>query len=166
MTFRITGLARADFAHLFEMDDAELIRRDARRVFADRERAFPCRVSLVDAEVGEELILVHHEHLAVRSPFRSSHAVYVRRAAEDARLEPGEIPDLLRARMLSLRGFDGDAMMHAAELVEGREFESAIEVMLADRAIDYIHIHYAKPGCFAARVDRALIRGGQTGVGS
>lgn len=154
MTFQISGLARADFAHLFELDDAELRAHDARRVIADQEHAFPCRVSLADAAVGEELILVNHEHLSVSSPFRSRHAVFVRRDAEDARLGQGDVPELLRRRALSLRGFDGEGMMLDAELADGREIEGAIAAMLADPAIDYIHIHYAKPGCFAARVDR------------
>ena len=155
MGFNISGLARGTFQHLFDLGDEDLRRHDARRVIADRPRAFPCRVSLVDAEVGEELILVHHEHLPARSPFRSGHAIYVRVNAEDRQLSRDEVPSLLRSRTLSLRAFDRDAMMRAAELVDGREVEQALARMLEDPAVAFLHIHYAAPGCFAARVDRS-----------
>ena len=155
MAFRISGLERARFQHLFDLDNAGLRAHRARRVTADKPRAFPCRVSLVDAEVGEELILVHHEHLPASSPFCASHAVYVRVDAEDRVLAKGEVPALLRTRMLSVRAFDRDDMMQAAELVDGRQIEETIDRLLADPSIAFLHLHYAAPGCFAARVDRA-----------
>lgn len=154
MSFQITGLPRADFMPLFALGDEELRRRNARRVVADAPHAFPCRVSLADAEPGEELILTHYEHLPARSPFRSSHAVYVRAAAAEQRPRADEVPDQLRRRMLSLRGFDREDMMRTADLADGREVERLIETMLADPEIAYIHAHYAKHGCFAARIDR------------
>jgi len=27
--------------------------------------------------------------------------------------------------------------------------------LLGDPRADYLHVHYAKPGCYAARIDRA-----------
>lgn len=155
MGFKVSGLTRNTFEHLFDLDDEELRRHDARRVVADRPHAFPCRVSLVDAEVGEELILVHHDHLPMASPFRSGHAIYVRVAAEDQQLSTDEVPSLFLTRTLSLRAFDGDAMMRAAELVDGRDVEAVIDRLLGDPAVAFIHVHYAAPGCFAARVDRS-----------
>jgi hypothetical protein len=155
MGFQISGLPRETFEPLFGLDDAALRQHRACRVIADRPRAFPCRVSLVDAEVGEPLILVHYEHLPVDSPFRSGHAVYVRVDAEERRLALGEVPLLLRSRTLSVRAFDDHDLMQAAELVDGAEVESVIERLLADPGVAFLHIHYAAPGCFAARVDRA-----------
>jgi hypothetical protein len=154
MNFRITGLALDPFRHLFDLDDEALARHRARRVVADREASFPCRVSLVDAAVGEALILVHYKHLPSASPFCASHAIYVRTDARERYPEPGEVPSLLRSRTLSLRGFDRDDMMQVAELVNGREVEGAIFDLLADPSIAYAHLHYAAPGCFAARVAR------------
>ncbi len=154
MGFQISGLPRETFESLFGLDDTALRQHRACRVVADRPRAFPCRVSLVDAEVGEALILVHHEHLPVDSPFQAGHAVYVRVDAEERRLKAGEVPLLLRSRTLSVRAFDDHDMMKAAELVDGAEVEPVIERLLADPRVAFLHIHYAAPGCFAARVDR------------
>lgn len=155
MSFRITALPAAPFAPLFTLPDVDLLAHRARRVTAQPGGGYPCRVSLTDAEPGETLILVHYEHQPADTPFRAGHAVYVREAAEQAHPAPDAVPALFRSRLLSLRGFDADEMMQAAEVTEGTALEPAIEAMLADSAVAYIHLHYARPGCYAARVDRA-----------
>ena len=155
MNFQISGLPLDRFAPLFALSDEELARHDAVRVTADRAPGFPCRVSLQDAEIGERLILLNYEHLPVSSPYRSRHAIYVRESATEARLEVNEVPAQLRSRLLSLRAFDDRGMMKGADVVPGTAIERAIEQLLQDPAVHYLHIHNAKPGCYAARVDRA-----------
>jgi hypothetical protein len=152
--FQISPLPRDEFTDLFILDDAALAARNAVRVVADGG-GFPCRVSLRDAAPGEELILANYEHQPAASPFRASHAVYVRIDAEEARPARDEIPTQLRARTLSLRAFDENGMMIAADLADGHEVEPVIEHLLADPAVAYLHAHFAKQGCYAARIDRA-----------
>ena len=41
------------------------------------------------------------------------------------------------------------------ELVDGEHLEAAIERLFANPDAVYLHIHYAAPGCYAARVARA-----------
>ena len=155
MSFRITGLPAEDFAPLFDLSDAELAARGAvRRVADDRTPGYPCRVSLTDSQAGDELILVNYEHHPVASPYRMRFAVYVRRGEEtfDA---VNEVPEQLRGRTLAVRAFDADAMMVGWELVDGRQLIAAIERQLAEPRATYLHLHYAAPGCYAARVERA-----------
>jgi len=45
--------------------------------------------------------------------------------------------------------------MLGCELVDGRDLEPAIERLLGLPQAAYLHIHFAAPGCYAARVDRA-----------
>ena len=45
-------------------------------------------------------------------------------------------------------------MMVGWELVEGAKLEAAIERLLAEPRAAYLHIHFAAPGCYAARVER------------
>jgi hypothetical protein len=155
MNFQVTGLPLSPFAPLFSLTDQELAARDAVRVVSDGRSGYPCRVSLQDAQLGESLILVNYEHLAVASPYRSRHAIYIREAAKEAGLEVNEVPALFRSRLLSLRAFDGKGMMKAADIAPGTAIENLIEEMFSDNATEYLHVHYAKPGCYAARVDRA-----------
>lgn len=155
MTFQITALPAEPFADLFALSDQDLADRLAVRVIADAKPGYPCRVSLADAEPGEELILVNHQHQAAASPYRATHAVYVRRGAAQAQPAIGEVPDQLRARTLSLRAFDADGMMVATDLAEGGVLAPALDRLLADPKAAYVHVHFARAGCYAARVDRA-----------
>jgi hypothetical protein len=155
MSFQITGLRAAEFEPLFALSNEKLRAHQAVRVVADRKSGFPCRVSLRDAEPGETLLLVNYEHLAVASPYRSRHAIYVREHAQDAQLEVNEVPEVLLTRLLSLRAFDGAGMMCDADVIPGTELAPAIIRMLARSSVAYLHVHNAKPGCYAARVDRA-----------
>jgi len=155
MSFRITGLPAENFARLFDLPDDELAQHGAVRRIADaREPGYPCRISLTDSRLGDELLLVNYEHHPVGSPYRMRFAVYVRRGEETYdRID--EIPEQLRSRTLAVRAFDRDAMMVGWELVEGQAIEGAIDRLLADPRAAYLHIHYAAPGCYAARVERA-----------
>ena len=155
MDFQITGLKRAQFAHLIGLSDAELAGHNARRVVADRQPGFPCRVSLVDAEPGETLLLLNYEHLPLPSPYRATHAIYVREQARDASVAVNEIPSVLRTRLLSLRAFSEDGMLLEADVAEGAQLAPAIRRMLSTGAVAFLHLHNARPGCYAARVDRA-----------
>jgi len=155
MSFRITGLPAEDFAHLFALSDEELAARGAVRRSADaRTPGYPCRVSLTDSRPGDELLLVNYEHHPVSSPYRMRFAVYVRKGEEtyDA---IDEVPEQLRIRTLAVRAFDADAMMVGWELIDGRQMEAAVERLFANPRAVYLHVHYAAPGCYAARIDRA-----------
>ena|ERR1700674_3987942 len=155
MSFQITALSHQRFAKLFKMSDGELAENLAARSIATRKPGFPCRVSLADAEVGDEVILVNYEHQERASPYRASHAIFVRKGVEQAHPAMNEVPELFRARMLSLRAFNTQAMIVSADLIDGKNLEPALDVLLADEAAAYVHIHYAKFGCYAARADRA-----------
>ena len=154
MSFRISGLPAADFSAWFALNDEELAARRATRRIVDEPNAYPCRISLTDAEVGEEVLLINHEHLPVDSPYRSRHAIYIR-AHETMFDAVDQVPDILRRRLLSLRAFDAAGMMTGCDVVEGSDVERVIADLLADPQAAYLHVHFARPGCYAARVDRA-----------
>jgi hypothetical protein len=156
MSFRIFALPSDRFASLFSLTDESLNELGVVRKIADAKPGFPCRVSLVDAEIGETVLLLNYEHQPAPTPFRASHAIYVREGALQAQCAIGEVPNLLRTRMISLRGFDEGHMLIAAELAHGRELETSIQHLFENDAVSYLHLHYAKPGCYAARVERDL----------
>ena len=81
-------------------------------------------------------------------------AIYVRKGEEtyDA---VDEVPEQLRSRKLAVRAWDAEAMMVGHELVDGRELESAVDRLFANPQAKYLHVHFASPGCYAAKVERA-----------
>ena len=100
------------------------------------------------------MILTNYEHHAVNFTYRMRFAIWVRQG-EETYNEVDEIQEQLRTRSLAARAFDKDGMMVGWELVEGKELEGAIERLLGEPRAAYLHVHYAAPGCYAARVDRA-----------
>jgi hypothetical protein len=156
MNFQVSGLPLAPFSRFFGLSDAQLASHHIVRHRADQAPGFPCRVSLRDADVGDTLLLLNYEHLDVATPYRSSYAIYVREFAEEARVDINEVPQVLRRRLLSLRGFNEQGMLVDADVVDGSGIEGVIHRMFGEERnrVDYIHVHNAKPGCFAARVDR------------
>lgn len=75
------------------------------------------------------------------------------KGSEPARHE-NHLPPALLVRLLAIRAFGADGMMLDADIAEGREAVPLIERLLANRETAYLHAHYARRGCFAARIDR------------
>lgn len=154
MSYRIAGLPMAPFAPLFALADAELTAFRARRVRATAGHGFPCRVSLRDADEGEDLVLLHHVSHDVATPFRSAFAIYVRREAKEPAPFIDSLPPVFEGRTLSLRGYDDSGMLREARLAPPGGADDAIRALFEDEEIAYIHAHNAAHGCFAARIDR------------
>ncbi|WP_417808005.1 DUF1203 domain-containing protein [Thioclava sp.] len=155
MPFQIHALPAQTFAPLFTAPRKNLAQHHATIVTADQTPGFPCRVSLADAEIGERVLLVNFTHLSASSPFRSSHAIYVREGVHQAQLAPDVIPDVIASRLISWRGFDAQFMMQQADVIEGRALGAALEATFEDPKIVEIHLHFARQGCFCARVTRS-----------
>mgnify|MGYP001951149417 CR=1 FL=1 len=155
MSFQIHSLPAERFAELFRLSDAELADRNACRQIVGSKPGTPCRVSMADAEVGETVILLNYEHQPEASPYNASHAIFVREAVPQARLAVGEVPEVLRSRVVSLRLFDSSHMMIDADVLQGDDLADAITAAFENDQVAYAHLHNAKPGCFAASVTRA-----------
>ncbi len=154
MNFQISALPQDAFAPLFELDDEQLHERGAKRYVADRTPGFACRVSLQDALPGESLVLVPFAHQATDSPYRASGPIFIREAARQASPSVNEVPALLRVRLLSVRAYDADALMAEADVVDGRELESAVGRLFGNPRVEYLHVHSARAGCYLCRIDR------------
>jgi len=154
MSFRVLGLSPDQFRPLFDMSDAELRGLGARRVIAD-DPLMPCRVSMEHAELGEELLLLNFEHQPANTPYRATHAIYVRKVAHQAFDAVDTIPEVLASRLLAIRAFDAQHMMIDAEVCEGAHAAEMFERFLANPRARYLQVHNARRGCYAARVERA-----------
>ena len=154
MSFRVLGLSPEPFRPLFDRSDPELHQLGARRVIADDSR-LPCRVSMEHAELGEELLLLNFEHQPANTPYRATHAIYVRKIADRAFVAIDTVPDVLTSRLLAVRAFDAQHMMIDAEVCEGTGAAEMFERFLANALTSYLQVHNARRGCYAARVERA-----------
>ena len=153
-SFQIVGLSPAPFEPLYSLSPDELAARGIRRVRAAAHPGYPCRVSLVDAEAGDELLLLPFEHQPANSPYRASGPIYVRVGARQRTFAAGEVPESVRRRQISLRAYDADDMIVNAEVCDGEAAGAEIERLLADPQVRYLHLHNAKRGCFSCLVHR------------
>ena len=154
MLFRITGLSPGPFRHLSGLSDAESSARGVGRHVADASPDYPDRIELRDARPGESVLLRNYLHQPACTAYRSSHVIYVLEGARKRYDGIDEIPEALRTRLIAPRGFSAAGQIQDAEICPGDSLEALIERMLANPTVSYIHAHYAKPGCFAARIDR------------
>lgn len=154
MRFQIHSLPAEDFADLFRLSDDALAKRNACRQIVQSKPGTPCRVSMADADIGETVILLNYAHQPEPSPFQATHAIFVRQGAPRAKLAVGEVPDVLRSRLISMRLFDRNHMMIDADVLQGDGLAEALTKAFESDQVSYAHLHYAKPGCFAASVTR------------
>ena len=154
MAFRITGLDPAPFKPLFDLTDEALAAHGGLRVVA-ADPQMPCRVSMAHASVGEELLLLNHAHQTANTPYRATHAIYVRRLADRAFDAVDTVPEVMASRLLAVRAFDARHMMIDADVTDGREAAALIERLLANPQACYLQAHYARRGCYAGRIERA-----------
>ena len=107
-----------------------------------------------DASVGERLLLLNHVCQPANTPYRATHAIFVREGAEHAYDRVDEVPEVMRTRLLSLRAYDAEGMMLDADVVDGKEIEAVISRFFVSPHVAYIHAHNAKRGCYSGRIDR------------
>lgn len=152
--FQLSGLDHEQFHHLFALSDEKLQAINAERHVATASFGFPCRVSLQDAEIGEELLLLPYWHQSEMSPYRASGPIFIRRSASRCVLEAGIVPAYVTRRLMSLRAYDAAHMMVDASVCDGPSVSNELDRMFANEDVAYIHLHNAKRGCFSCVANR------------
>ncbi|WP_297798265.1 DUF1203 domain-containing protein [uncultured Eudoraea sp.] len=152
MNFKIQALKNQEFELLFQLSDFELEKLGIKRMIVDENPGYPCRVSLEDAKIGEEVILVPYDFHKTNSPYQSRGPIFVRKGIVTRVFENNEIPIMLNHRLLSYRGYDKYGFMKEAVTEKGENLKSVIENIFKNTEIEYIHIHNASPGCYNCEV--------------
>jgi hypothetical protein len=153
MTYVVRGLDPAPYGELFGLPDDALAARGVVRMTVT-DRTFPCRVSLTDRAIGEQVLLLNHVSHDVANPYRASHAIFVTEGADAAAEYVDQVPPVFESRVLSLRGFDRQGMMAKAILAQPGEADAGIRKLFENPEIDTIHAHNATRGCFSAKIER------------
>ncbi|ALN74873.1 DUF1203 domain-containing protein [Aureimonas sp. AU20] len=155
MSFRITGLSPEPFRPLFGLSETELRTQNVLRMVVDDHPGYPDRITLREVPKGETVLLVNHVSMPEATPYRASHAIFIWEGASERYDAIGEVPEVMRRRLLSLRGFDEGGLLLDADVVDGAGIETVISRLFANPSIATIHVHNAKQGCFSGRIDRA-----------
>ena len=154
MSFQIHALPETLFSQYFEYDKHKLNLSNAHLEIVTENHSIPCRVSLSYAKVGEIVLLVNYQHQPKNTPYKSTHAIFVRKDVRQANLVVNEVPNILTTSVLSIRGFDCRHFIKQAVVIEGLKLAETLETIFDCAEISYIHIHFAGAGCFTAKATR------------
>lgn len=117
--------------------------------------SYPCRRCLRDAEIGDTVLLVPYDPFLGDSPYRQHGPIYVHANNScEAYKGSANVPEQLRKRLLSIRSFDSHHCMVGCDVTQGQDTIDMVSQMMGNEAVEYVHLHNAKAGCFAARVER------------
>lgn len=153
MSYRVSGLDPTEFIHLFGLPEADLVAQGVKRYTVHEKPGCPDRIELRDLEIGERALLLNYTHQPADTPYRSSHAIFVCEGTNRAAEIVGEVPEVMRVRPMSLRAFNEAGEMLDADLATDDEIEPLILRFLAKPGVAYLHAHYARRGCYAARIE-------------
>ena len=154
--FQVLPLSQNEFSPLFAQSDKELLAQGIIRTKADTDPAYPCRVSLDFAQIGESVLLLNYEHHKAKSPYNSRYAIFVRENVEQIKLSLNELPPVFkRESPIAVRAFEKNGMLKMAEIAMGPKVADLFEKFFAIDDVEYLHAHYATYGCFAAKIVRA-----------
>ena len=154
MTFKINALDHQEFESHFTKSDSELEKLGIQRMIVDVKPGYPCRVSLQDAEIGEEVILLPYEYHKTSNPYQAKGPIFIRKGSKTRVFEKNVIPVMLNHRLLSFRAYDENGNMVDAKTEQGINTKKVIERFFGDSDIQYIHIHNSSPGCYNCEVRR------------
>lgn len=155
MAYRVSGLQSAPFAPFFGLGDDALTDHGIRRMVAPAGGLYPCRVTLADVPAGTSVLLLSYRHQPANTPYRAEGPIFVTEGPADRAVVEDAVPPMMAKRILSVRAYDGSDMIVDADVVDGKEADSLFRRYLDRADVAYLHVHLARRGCYAGRVDRA-----------
>jgi hypothetical protein len=99
------------------------------------------------------MLLLSYDPFLGESPYSGPGPIFVHQE-HCTPYQGTQVPEQQRRRLLSVRAYDGRHMMVGSEVLQGAELEEIARRMLEGTGVEYLHVHNAKPGCFAVRVER------------
>ena len=93
------------------------------------------------------------EHQAAPARYRMRFASFIRNGKTTCdRFD--EVPEQLRICVLAVHAFDAQGLMLESEPVNGWQLTEAVSRLLSSPKAQYLNIHHAGAGRYAARVER------------
>ena len=153
--FKFIAVDKKEFDLFMNLNDEELEAHQAKWLTVDEYPGYPCRVSLEDARIGERVLFLPYWHHDVKSAYKAMGTVLVRENANTTKLQVNQVPQMLLHRLLSIKAYDSNNMMVDHDIAQGSELEYKLKEQFKNINVEYIHLHYASPGCFCSQVNRA-----------
>jgi hypothetical protein len=118
----------------------------------------PLRCCLRRARPDDDVLLISYAPLRQASPSREVGPVFVHADRCDGWTEQTGLPPELRTGSRVLRGYRADGSLDYAAIrvvPEGEDVEPPLQELLADSAVDEVHVRALDAQCFTYRVRAA-----------
>ena len=122
-------------------------------VIADSPQGYPCRHCLRWAEPGERMILFPYAAIPSGRPYSETGPIFVRADSCERYAATDEYPVEFR-KGRSIRAYDAQQSIIAAEVVNGSEPEAIIEKFLQKPETAFVHVRSASHGCYTMKIER------------
>lgn len=127
---------------------------DGEPVIADDPHGYPCRHCLEAARPGARLLLTTYAAVPAGA-YRESGPIFLH-ADDCTRYRATDVvPEVLRRRLVALRGYDARQHIVAADIVDGQLLEPLLYTLFERPEIAIVHARFARTGCFACAFVRA-----------
>lgn len=115
----------------------------------------PCRSCLGKFETDrDERLLFTYDPFAGLDPYPSPGPIFIHREACPT-YDAAAFPPELRNLPLTLEGYGPDRWIVARERVSDGDVETAMDRVLGNPEVAYVHVRNTEAGCFIALVERA-----------
>jgi hypothetical protein len=151
--FRIQAISDQQLCQI-ENGATSLHDNPIQKITVDQSPGYPCRLSLEDAKIGEEVYLFSHQPFTNENPYRETGPVFVRTEADQATLEPGQIPDMIKRRPIIVRSYSADETLLSGDPAEGEDVGQVIQQCLNREGVAFLHIRAALTGCYLCKVEQ------------
>ena len=126
----------------------------AARLVTLEEPGAPCRSCLQAAAAGDRMWLLSYQPFRGESFYAVPSPIYLHADSCTPYECAGELPALVRTGERAVRSYDAGHGLVDGLVASGAEIETAIEKLLADDRVEYLHVYSATAGCYTCRVDR------------
>lgn len=154
MGFQIHALNPQAFNTFYGLSDDELAKKNAKRLRVDAKPGYICRLTLEDAEIGEDVIVFSHAYQPHPTPYQGAFAIFVREHAQQCQPAPNTLPKDFLFRHFSIRAFNVHHYLVAADIATGTKLDACLNTFFENENIAYLHLHHAAHGCYVAKVTR------------
>lgn len=126
---------------------------DHRLVTADSPHGYPCRHCLRWAQAGERMILFPFAAVPPGRPYSETGPIFVHAEPCERYAATDEFPAAFREGR-TIRAYNSDHDMIAAEIANGEGPEAVIERFLQKPETAFVHVRSSTRGCFTMEIER------------
>ncbi len=155
ITYKIVAIPQTVTQHVHNTLTDPIYRHPVQITVAGVGDYGPCRVCLNTFSIGERRILFLYNPFSAQQEADFAGPIYIHADHCQPYATPQNFPEPIRSLPITLRGYDAHNHFIVEEHPHSLDVETAIETLLRQPEIAFLHIRNAEAKCFILRIERA-----------